>query len=95
MAMGRSPQVEYVKNIDTWNQAHFEARRSQAWEEVWADFDGARRAFLQVLEGMSQADLSPLYDFPWGGEGTAYRWVAVYVSHDREHAGGLREALGG
>jgi hypothetical protein len=95
MVSGRSPRVEHIGDIDAWNQAHYEARRDQPWEEVWVDFRAARDAFLEVVKGMGQANLSSRYSFPWGEKGTPYRWVAVYVSHDREHAEGLREALGG
>jgi hypothetical protein len=91
MAAGRPPQVEHVKDIEAWNQAHAEARRDQPWDEVWADFHAARKALLKALEGMSQADLARSFPFPWGAKGTAYWWVCVYIAHDREHAEGLRE----
>jgi uncharacterized damage-inducible protein DinB len=90
MAAGRSPQVEHVADIDAWNQVHADARREQSWEEVWADFHAARKAFLEVLDGMSEADLDQrVFAFPWGAEGTPRRWVRVYVDHDREHARGM------
>jgi uncharacterized damage-inducible protein DinB/predicted RNase H-like HicB family nuclease len=90
MAEGRPPEVEGVEDIDTWNQAHVEARRGQPWEVVWGDVHAARRAFLEVLEGMSQAELGQRFPFPWGEEGTSYRWVCVYLAHDRDHARDLR-----
>ncbi len=91
MAAGQPPQVEHVQDIDAWNRAHAEARRDQPWEEIGADFHAARQALLEILEGMSQADLAQSFPFPWGPEGTAYQWVSVYPAHDREHAKGLRE----
>jgi len=51
MAAGHAPQVEHVEDLDAWNQAHVEARRSQPWEEVWADLHAARRSLLEVLQG--------------------------------------------
>jgi uncharacterized damage-inducible protein DinB len=95
MAAGQPPQVEHVQDIDAWNQAHAEARRDQPWEAVWADLHAARRALLDVLGEMSQAQLSRSFPFPWGPEGTPYQWIWVYFRHDREHAYGLRQALGG
>jgi hypothetical protein len=86
MAAGQPPQVEHVPDIDAWNQAHVEARRNQSWGAVWADFQAARRALLEILEEMSQAEMALSFPFPWGPEGTAYRWVCVYLAHDREHA---------
>jgi len=95
MAAGHAPQVEYVGDLDTWNQAHVKARRDQPWGAVWADLHAARRALLDVLEEMSQAELGRFFPFPWGAEGTPYQWIWVYFRHDREHAHGLRQALGG
>jgi len=90
MAAGHAPQVEHVEDIDVWNQVHAEARRDQPWEDVWADLHAARRALLEVLEGMSQAELDRSFPFPWGPQGTPYQWIWVYFRHDREHAHGLR-----
>jgi len=67
----------------------------QLWEEVWADLHAAREALLDILEGMSPDDLARSYVFPWGAEGTAFDWLRVFISHDREHAQGLRSALEG
>lgn len=89
MAAGQPPQVEHVQDIDAWNQAHVEARRDQPWDAVWADFQAARQALLEVLEGMSQAQLETSFPSPWGSDITPYRWVCVYLAHDREHAQGL------
>ena len=95
MAAGHVPQVGHVEDIDAWNWAHVEVRRSQPWEAVWTDFHAARQALLEVLEGMSQAHLERSFPSPWGSEITPYRWVCVYLAHDREHAHGLKQALGG
>ena len=93
MAAGRAPQVEHVEDLDAWNRAHVEARRDQSWEAVWADFHAARRTLLEVLEGMSQAHLERSFPSPWGPDITPYRWVCVYLAHDREHAEGLRRIV--
>jgi len=92
MAAGQSPQVEYIESIDAWNQAHREARRDQPWEQVWDDFHAAREALVAVLRDMARDDLARSFAFPWGPQGTAYQWVGVYVSHDREHARDLEQA---
>jgi len=94
MARRRPLAVEYVADIEAWNQEHAEARREQPWNKVWADWQETREALVEILGGMLQPDLSRSYHFPWGPEGTAYQWVAVFVDHDREHAEGLRDVLG-
>jgi hypothetical protein len=43
-------------------------------------------------DGMAQADLARSFRFPWGPEGTAYDWVSVYLTHDRDHARDLSDA---
>jgi uncharacterized damage-inducible protein DinB/predicted RNase H-like HicB family nuclease len=91
MAAGQAPQVEHIQDIEAWNRAHAAARHGQSWEVVWSNLHETRRALVGVLEGMSQADLGRRYPFPWGAEGTPYRWVRVYLDHDRAHARGLIE----
>lgn len=64
MAAGQPPRVEHVQDIDAWNQAHVKARRDQPWGAVWDDLHAARRALLDVLEEMSQAQLGQSFPFP-------------------------------
>lgn len=85
--------LEPVTDIDAWNEAHAAARRGQSWESVWAALWEARKALLETLGGIGQAALARRFAFPWGGEGTPYQWLCVYLAHDREHAAGLRAAL--
>jgi uncharacterized damage-inducible protein DinB len=89
MAAGRPLQVDYDGDVEAWNQAHAAARRDQPWEAVWADFHAARQALLEVLEGMSQADLDRYFPTRWGSETTPYSWACIFLTHDREHAQGL------
>ncbi len=93
MAAGRAPQVEEITNIDAWNELHVNARRGQSWEVLWADLHRTRHTLLEILEGMDGEALGCSFRFPWGQEGSAYQWLRVFVSHDREHAAGLRAAL--
>jgi len=97
MAAGHPLQVDYNGDEEAWNRAHAAARRDQPWEAVWTDFQTARQALLEVLEGMSQADLDRSLPTRWGLEMTPYRWVCSWLTHDREHAQGLRSEarLGG
>jgi uncharacterized damage-inducible protein DinB/predicted RNase H-like HicB family nuclease len=89
MAAGQAPQVAPIGDVDAWNAAHVRARQGQPWEAVWEDLGAARRALREVLAGMDQGALAASYPRPWGGTGTAYRWVSVFIRHDREHAGEL------
>jgi uncharacterized damage-inducible protein DinB len=93
MARGEPLEIEQITDIEAWNHQHAEARRDQPWDVAWTDLHETREVLLTILEGMNQADLSQSYRFPWGPEGTPYQWVSVFVSHDREHAQGLREVV--
>jgi uncharacterized protein (TIGR03083 family) len=94
MAAGCAPQCEHISDIESWNQAHAEARRDEPWEDTWADLQEARNGLVSILGEMSEKALARRYRFPWGPQGTAYQWVRVFVSHDRAHAEGLRAAVG-
>lgn len=86
-------QVPEITDIDAWNEAHVTARRGQPWAQVWADLVEARQALLETLEAIEPAALARRFRFPWGQQGTPYRWLRVYLAHDREHAADLRDLL--
>jgi hypothetical protein len=92
MAAGRQPEVEDAGDIEAWNQAHYEVRRDQPWDEMWLDFNEARDELVRILAGMGQAGMERSFRFPWGPVGTPYEWVAVFAGHDREHAAQVRES---
>lgn len=90
MVAGGPPGVEPIRDIDLWNAERVEARRAQPWSAVWEDLDAARRAFVESVDALDPALLSRVHAFPWGGYGTAYDWISIYIAHDREHAEQLR-----
>jgi len=91
MAAGDAPQIEHVTDFDAWNRDHVRARHEQPWKTVWNDLHGARRAMLEVLGKLNETDLARSFPSPWGSEITPYSWTCIFLSHDREHASGLRE----
>jgi uncharacterized damage-inducible protein DinB/predicted RNase H-like HicB family nuclease len=94
MTACHSLQVDYDGDLEAWNQAHVKARHDQPWETVWAHFQAARKALLEVLEEMSPVDLARRFPSPWDAEDTPYRWACVCLAHDREHAQDLRNVGG-
>ena len=86
----RSLDIRFRGKIQEWNEAHAAARQDQPWEEIWADFQGARLAMGQVLEKMSQDDLAQPFAVPWSRKWTAYRWIHLWLHHERGHAADLR-----
>jgi uncharacterized damage-inducible protein DinB len=90
MAAGQTVAVDYDGNVEAWNAARAMARQGQSWDAVWADFEAARRALLDILDGLSDADLNTSRPGDWGG--TPYRWAYVCVDHDQEHMADLKHA---
>ena len=93
MAAGRAPQVPYVEDEEAWNQEHARARRDQPLEAAWADFQAARQALLEILEGMDQVALEQAFPGVWDAETTPYAWALVSLAHDAEHARDITEVL--
>ena len=93
LAAGRPPEFEQIESIEVKNQAFYHARRDQSWEEPWADLQTAREAMLEVLQGIDEEELGRSFVFLLGIEGTAYRWVRIFLEHDLEHARELKEEL--
>jgi uncharacterized damage-inducible protein DinB/predicted RNase H-like HicB family nuclease len=94
MADGHAPQVELVGDREAWNQVHVKARRDQPWEAVWAGFQAAHQALVEVLRGMSQDNLSRPFPGVWEPETTPYAWALVILRHHRGHAKNLRNTGG-
>lgn len=94
MAAGQPPYVEDVADFEGWNRRHAAARRGQPWGQVRADLDGARQSLLDALQGVSEEDLARAFVAPWGEPCTPYSWVCIFLSHEREHAEGVRESVG-
>ena len=64
MATGQPPRVGHIVDIEAWNRAHYQARRDEPWEAVWADLYAVRASLVEILDGMSQADLARAFPFP-------------------------------
>ena len=88
----RSLDIRF-RGIQDWNEAHAAARKDQPWDEVWSDFQAARLAMGQLLEKMSQDDLAQPFTVPWSRKWTVYRWIHLWLHHEREHAADLRDNL--
>ncbi len=94
IAGDRPPDGPTIPDIDAWNEERAATRRDQDWKTCWSDLHETRQGFLEILEELTPRDLQQTCRFPWGPAGTAYEWVHVFASHDREHAQGLRRATG-
>jgi uncharacterized damage-inducible protein DinB len=92
MAAGRVAGAEYDGDEDRWNHEHAAARRGQGWTTTWEDLEGARRALLVRLDGMTDADLARTVRTQWSDTdsrtgGFRYAWNTI------ASAEGVRDTL--
>ncbi len=93
MAAGQVAGAGYIGDEETWNQSHAAARQGQSWEQVWEDFMAARKDLLAAVSTLDDGDLARKVPSVWDPEDTAYQFIRVCLTHDREHAEGLRNGL--
>jgi uncharacterized damage-inducible protein DinB/predicted RNase H-like HicB family nuclease len=93
MAGGQPSEIQLVTDIDAWNASHAKACASHSWDAVCADLQASRQQLVEIVCLMSSADLMRSHQAPWGKVGASYDLICEYVSHDREHAQGLRVQL--
>jgi uncharacterized damage-inducible protein DinB len=94
MAAGRVAGLSYTGDEEGWNRAHAAGRRDQPWQTAWADFTQTRQALMATLAGMEDAGLDRPARSRWSADDRPYWWFRGCLAHDREHAEGLRAALG-
>ena len=89
ISVGQAPQVESYETIESWNQQHAAARKTESWGAVWSDFRAARDALMAALAGISQDALAVRHPAPDAESRSAYGWAYIALEHDLEHAHGL------
>jgi hypothetical protein len=46
-----------------------------------------------MVRGKDEAELARHVPAPWNPKDTNYRWIALWIHHEREHAADLRKVL--
>ncbi len=90
---GRVGQILAGEPISAWDQPAVAAARNDCakpWTEVLAEFDAERRAGLDVLESLTEDDLSRSATHPMVGDLAIGEIVHEWPFHDRDH---LRQIL--
>jgi len=93
MAAGQMGGDEY-DDLESWNTSHASARQGQSGEQVTADLAASRAGVLAALAPLSDPALCAPAASRWNAEDSAYGMAHVSLEHDRDHARGLREAVG-
>ena len=82
----------YDENV--WSECEALGYRTYPIDNSLAFYEAARASSLEVLQHLTEADLSRFAIHSERGNFTLDDWLNVYASHPIDHANQLREAIG-
>jgi hypothetical protein len=95
VAAGEEPAyASAISDFDRFNREREATWAGLSWDEVWRVFTATRRALLQLVEALPDEALARPFNAPWPALTTACGYLLDMAQHEREHADGLRRALG-
>jgi hypothetical protein len=94
VSAGQEPVYTAITDFDRFNNEREAVWAGLSWDEVWRVFTTTRRALLQLAEALPDEALARLFNAPWPAQTTACGYLLDMAQHEREHADGLRRALG-
>lgn len=83
-----------ISSFDTFNKERGEAWTGVTWNETWAKYEATRHELLSIAESLPAESLVQPFLAPWQKTTTACGYLLDMAQHEREHADGLRRALG-
>ncbi|HSH01529.1 MAG TPA: DinB family protein [Anaerolineae bacterium] len=93
LATGKVGESDFKGDIQAWNEARAAERFAHSWDRVWADFEETRNQLMGLLGELTAEQLNISFMAPWQQEMTVYRWLLIWLEHERYHAGDLRSEL--
>jgi hypothetical protein len=92
-AGGQEPATPAVRGIDFYNAQSVATREALSYEQTVKEWELSREQFkVAILEMPPEKFQEPLL-FPWGRTGTSAQVVAIFASHEEEHAEEIGELL--
>ncbi len=73
-------------NFATWNEEQVALRRNQTLSQTVAEFEGARRDLIQVIEGLTDAVLNRSRMTSWNEHATGFDLIMAQAARDRDCA---------
>lgn len=73
-------------NFAAWNEEQVALRRNQTMSQAIAEFEGARRDLIQVIEGLTDAVLNRSRKTSWEKHATGFDLTMAQVARDRDSA---------
>ena len=75
-----------ISDTDPINHRMAGEAAKQSVDEVWKTYADGRKAVVNYVESMSDAQLAQQFDNPESWSDSVYQWVRIFPEHDLEHA---------
>jgi len=85
------PDTPAVRGIDFYNAQSVAEREALSYAQIAREWELAREELKDLINGMSPEKLEKPLLFPWGRSGTVAQIVAIFASHEEEHAAEIEE----
>jgi hypothetical protein len=92
-AGGEEPAAPAVRGIDFYNAQSVATREALSYEQIVKEWELAREDFKAAIDEIPEEIFNEPLLFPWGQTGTIARIVAIFSSHEEEHAKEIRELV--
>jgi hypothetical protein len=83
---GDQPGTPAVRGIDYYNAQSVATREALSYEQVIREWELARDELKTIIQEMPEDKLAEPLLFPWGQTGTIAQIIAIFASHETEHA---------
>jgi hypothetical protein len=92
---GNEPATPAVLGIDFYNAQSVETRQALDYEHTRKEWELAREQLKAAIREMPPEKLGGPMLFAWGHTGSIAELVAIFASHEREHAREVQEIKAG
>jgi len=79
-------KISGKRGFARWNAREVEKRRDLSVAQILAELEEARQELVELVQGLTEEQLSRRAVPPWRHPRTARRNLEVQAKHDREHA---------
>lgn len=90
---GTEPGTPAAEGIDVYNAQSVETREALAYDQVVKEWELARDELKRTILAMPRDKLEATMLFPWGKTGTVAQIVAIFASHEIEHAEEIQQII--
>ncbi len=81
------------RGVDAFNAQTVTTRETLDFDHIRREWDRSHEMVLQALRDLPEEKITQPLIFPWGEFGSVAYLVEIFVEHEEEHAGHLREWL--